>query len=82
MSENNSDLLVGLLIGGLIGAALGVLYAPKSGKETRDDIAGKTTELLSKAKEEYEEVIDRSKAAYESAIKELKGPEISENEKV
>jgi gas vesicle protein len=82
MSENNSDLLVGLLIGGLIGAALGVLYAPKSGKETRDDIAGKTTELLSKAKEEYEEVIERSKAAYESAIKELKGPEISENEKV
>ena len=82
MSENNSDLLVGLLIGGLIGVALGVLYAPKSGKETRDDIAGKTTELLSKAKEEYEEVIERSKAAYESAIKELKGPEISENEKV
>jgi len=82
MSENNSDLLVGLLIGGLIGAALGVLYAPKSGKETRDDIAGKTTELLSKAKEEYEEVIERSKAAYESAIKELKGPEISEKEKM
>jgi gas vesicle protein len=89
MSENNRDLLVGLLFGGLIGAALGILYAPKSGKETRDEIAGKTKELLGKAeellgkvKEEYEEAIERSKAAYESAVKELKGPEISEKPRV
>jgi gas vesicle protein len=82
MSENSSDLLVGLLFGGLIGAALGILYAPKSGRETRDEIVGKTKELLGKAKEEYEEAIERSKAAYESAVKELKGPEISEKEKV
>jgi gas vesicle protein len=82
MSENNSDLFVGLLIGGLIGAALGILYAPKSGRETRDEIAGKTKELLGKAKEEYEEAIERSKAAYESAVKELKGPEISEKPRV
>ncbi len=78
MSENNSDLFAGLLIGGLIGAALGILYAPKSGKETRDEIAGKANELLDKTKEEYEKAIERSKAAYDSAVKHLKGSEISE----
>jgi gas vesicle protein len=82
MSENNSDLLAGLLIGGLIGTALGILYAPKSGKETRDDIAGKAKELLGKAKKEYEEAMERSKAAYEAAVKHLKGSDISQKEKV
>ena len=78
MSENNRDLLAGLFIGGLIGAALGILNAPKSGKEMRDEIAGKANELLDKTKEEYEKAIERSKAAYESAVKHLKGSEISE----
>jgi len=82
MSENNSDLLAGLLIGGLIGVALGILYAPKCGKETRDDIAGKAKELLGKAKEEYEKAIEKSKATYESAVKHLKCPGISEKEKM
>lgn len=82
MSENNSDLLTGLLIGCLIGAALGILYAPKGGKETREDIADKANGLLGKAKKEYEAAIEKSKAAYDSAVKHLKGSEISEKEKV
>ena len=82
MSENNRDLLVSLFVGGLIGTALGILNAPKSGKETRDEIAGKANELIGKAKKEYEKAIERSKAAYESAVKYLKGSEISEKEKV
>ena len=82
MSANNRDLLTGLFIGGLIGVALGILNAPKSGKEIRDEIAGKAKELLGKAKQEYEETMERSKAAYEGAVKHLKCPEISEKEKV
>ena len=82
MSANNRDLLTGLFIGGLIGVALGILNAPKSGKEIRDEIAGKAKELLGKAKQEYEETMERSKAAYEAAVKHLKGPEISQREKV
>jgi gas vesicle protein len=38
MSENSRDLLLGLFIGGLIGVALGMLFAPKSGKEKQEDI--------------------------------------------
>lgn len=68
MSEGNNDLLKGLIIGGLIGAALGILYAPKSGKETREDIARRTDDFINKAKEEYEKTIAKSKEAYESAI--------------
>ena len=78
MSENNSDLLVGLFIGGLIGTALGILYAPKSGKETREDISGKANELLVKAKD----AVEKSKTAYEEAVKLLKGLEISAKEKM
>jgi gas vesicle protein len=82
MSERNGDLLKGLVIGGLIGAALGVLYAPKSGKETREDIARKTEELLNKAKEEYEKAVEKSKAAYEAAVSRFKELELAAKEKV
>ena len=82
MSEKNSDLLKGLFIGGLIGVVLGILYAPKSGKETREDIAQKADELLGKAKEEYEKAVEKSKTAYETAVKHLKDLEILAKEKV
>ncbi|PKN76661.1 MAG: hypothetical protein CVU52_03815 [Deltaproteobacteria bacterium HGW-Deltaproteobacteria-10] len=82
MSEHNGDLLKGLIVGGLIGAALGILYAPKSGKETREDIARKTEELLNKAKEEYEKAVEKSKLAYESATKRIQELELSAKEKV
>lgn len=70
MSENNRDLLLGLFIGGLIGAALGILFAPKSGRETRQDI-------VRKAKEEYEKAKEKSKSAYDAALKRIKGSEES-----
>ena len=50
------DCVKGLIIGGLIGAALGILYAPKSGKETREEISPSAEELLKKTKAQYEEV--------------------------
>ena len=71
MSDRTGDLFKGLVIGGLIGAALGILFAPKSGKETREDIGRRTEELISKAKEEYEKAVEKSKMAYESAVKRL-----------
>ena len=67
MSDRQFDFMKGLLIGGLIGVAVGVLYAPKSGKETREDIARKAEELMDKAKEEYERAVQTSKRAYEAA---------------
>lgn len=43
---NKSGLFLGgLIAGAAIGAALGVLYAPRSGKETRDQLKAKMGEL-------------------------------------
>jgi gas vesicle protein len=50
-----NDCFKGLIVGGLIGVALGILYAPKSGKETREEIRNSAEELLEKAKKQYEE---------------------------
>jgi gas vesicle protein len=56
MSENNGDLLLGFIIGGLVGVTLGILFAPKSGKETREEITRKAKEGYEKAAEKYNEV--------------------------
>ena len=81
MSNSSNDLIKGLVIGGLVGAVLGILYAPKSGKETREDIARKADEVMVKARDEYEQAIANSKRAYESAIRRLRALETSVKEK-
>lgn len=82
MAERDWDLVKGLVVGGLIGAAIGILFAPKSGKETRQDIAEKTDELLAKAKEEYQKAAEKSKAVYDAAVIRLKDAEGIAREKV
>ncbi|MFO7570954.1 MAG: YtxH domain-containing protein [Smithellaceae bacterium] len=82
MADRDWDLFRGLVIGGLIGAAIGILFAPKSGRETREDIAVKADELLVKAKEEYEKTAEKTKAAYEAALLRLRQAEGVAKEKM
>ncbi|MBI3849325.1 MAG: YtxH domain-containing protein [Verrucomicrobia bacterium] len=53
MSDNNSSQVRGFLtafaVGALMGAGMALLYAPRSGKETRDLLAQRTRELKNKA---------------------------------
>jgi gas vesicle protein len=44
-------LLAGVGLGAIIGLAAGMLFAPKSGAETREDIARKFKDLKSKTEE-------------------------------
>ncbi len=81
MTEKNGDLVKGLFIGGLIGMALGILFAPKSGKETREDLSRTANEVLAKAKEEYEKAAEKSRLAYEASLKHLKDFNESAKEK-
>ena len=82
MSNQIEGFMKGIILGGVIGAVIGILYAPKSGRETRKDINRKAEDLLLKAKREYEDTMDKSSKAYGSAVKQLKHIESSAKEKV
>ena len=47
--EGGSSFFIGFLVGVLAGAAIGILYAPKPGRETRAMLKEKATELKDKA---------------------------------
>lgn len=72
MENKGNDLLVGLLIGGVVGLLVGILYAPKSGRETREELSKGAEDLLAKAKEEYRHALEKSRAAYEEAVRRIK----------
>ena len=75
------------LVGGLIGAAVALLVAPKSGRETRDQIKDLAQDAREKAEDYYDqardkvstamqkgaEVLQQKKAGVESAIAQGKG---------
>lgn len=88
---DTKDFLKGAAVGALAGAVAGILFAPKSGKETRADIAKYLEEMkdevadkLSKAgdftKEKYNSVVDSVVSNYKKAkkITEDEAKEISE----
>jgi gas vesicle protein len=81
MSTRGSDFIKGVLLGGLVGAALGILFAPKSGKEAREDLAEMADEFLARAKDEYEVALEKSRRTYETAVKRLKDLERSAKER-
>ncbi|MHB8139562.1 MAG: YtxH domain-containing protein [Smithellaceae bacterium] len=51
---NTELFLKGLIIGGAAGVAAGILFAPESGKETRDRIYNSSQDLLNRARTQYE----------------------------
>jgi gas vesicle protein len=73
MAESNGHFFKGLFIGGLIGAVIGILYAPKRGKEMRENLARQADEIIAKAKEAFE----KNKETYEKEHKRLKNIESS-----
>lgn len=73
MSEGNGGFFKGLFIGGLIGAVIGILYAPKSGKETREELARHADEIMAKAKEDFE----KNRETYEKKLKRFENMESS-----
>jgi len=62
-------MLAGVGLGAIIGAAAGLLFAPKAGEETRDELASKFKELKGKTEEWVNE--QRAKRGNKSAVEEL-----------
>ena len=64
-----------LLGGAAIGSGLGILFAPKSGKETRAELKEKLDELVKKAKEvdmdDVKEYVVQKSEEIEAALKDL-----------
>lgn len=75
MSKHDDDsnaliyMLAGVGLGAIIGAAAGLLFAPKSGTETRDELADKYKELKGKTEEWVAE--QKAKRAVDTAADEL-----------
>jgi gas vesicle protein len=55
--------LAGVVIGGLIGAALGLLLAPQTGEELREQI----DDFVGEKRAEWDEAVNEGKAAAEQA---------------
>jgi len=67
MSEkDNHNTFLAFILGGVIGAILGILFAPRSGKETREklgilfeDLSEKAENILEEGKEKAEEMKEK-----------------------
>ena len=58
---------IGLLTGAVIGGVIALLYAPKSGKKTRQIIEDEATEIVDTVKKETSGVMDTVKEAVSEA---------------
>ena len=59
MKMQKSDFLVGIVIGAVVGAITVILFAPKSGKETRKDIKDYAAKMKDKAMKMKEEAMKK-----------------------
>lgn len=63
MSNSSTKFLEGLLLGGVLGFIGGILFAPKSGKELRKDLAEGSDELYRQASGSISDFKDRGQQA-------------------
>jgi len=65
MSENRGstvlEVALAFLLGGVAGAALGILFAPASGRETREKIMDTAEKVKDSVVEGYDTVLDKTR---------------------
>jgi gas vesicle protein len=74
-NTSSGSWVLSFILGGLIGAAVALLLAPKSGRQTREQIK----DLVDDAKERAEDYYDKAKSQISTAMQ--KGAEILEQKK-
>ncbi|MDX2085630.1 MAG: YtxH domain-containing protein [Candidatus Melainabacteria bacterium] len=73
MSSSSFDKFVlGALVGGVLGAIIGILTAPRSGRETREllssEVKGRYDESMDVLKRNVDESVDRVKHTYDRSV--------------
>jgi len=74
-SDSGSRFGIGLILGLAVGAALGFLFAPRSGKETRELLKGKASDVSETVKDL---TADRRKVYTETWKKRKGQPKVSD----
>jgi len=64
---NASGIILAFLMGGLAGAALAILYAPRSGKETRDLLGDRIREGADRSRELRDRASVKGRELFEDA---------------
>ena len=64
-SNNTGKVLGAIFLGAAIGGALGILFAPDKGSETRKKISKKGNDLTDAVKEKFEAIVDKFKKEVE-----------------
>jgi len=68
---NTSKILLSFIAGAAIGGALGILFAPDKGTETRRKIAEKGNDVAESVKDKFNEFVDGVKDKFSSAKDEV-----------
>lgn len=74
--ENSNDtgkVIGALIVGALVGGALGVLFAPAKGSETRKKIAEKSSDTVDELKEKFDALLNKFSEKFEDAKEESNG---------
>jgi len=78
MSNNTGNTLIALITGAIVGAGVGLLYAPQSGKKTREQIKDEALKAKDLLSEEYDNFSDQvtdfaetTKAKFEDKVQKL-----------
>lgn len=76
------NIALGAVAGTIVGGAMGVLFAPKSGRETREALADGVKDLTGKAKVKFEDAKEKLDEASEKIMDKIKRSEEKMEEKV
>ncbi len=67
VTKRDRNIFKGVLIGSLMGAAVGMVFAPKSGGKLRSDIKEEGEKALRETKQAYSDLRIKAGAAFEGA---------------
>ena len=62
-----SSVILSFLLGGVAGAALALLYAPRTGRETREYLGGKLREGAERGRELRDQAVERGRTFLDDA---------------